>query len=140
MAKRTLPFEFTVPGPPVSPQSRNKARLKTWCASVRSAAQVIWKGRAPLNTPLKMTVTYYHEGDAVRIDIDNMIKPMQDALIGVVYDDDRQITEIAVRKTSIDLAFVVRGYSLRLLRALAKGDEFLHVVIDTATGHEKPLR
>jgi crossover junction endodeoxyribonuclease RusA len=140
MAKRTLPLEFTIPGPPVSHQSRNRARLKAWRASVRSAAEATWKTAAPLNSPLKLTVTYYHEGDAVRIDNDNMLKPIQDALIGLVYDDDRRITDTVVRKTSIDLAFVVRGYSLRLLRALARGDEFLHVVIDTATGHKNPLR
>ena len=44
----------------------------------------------------------YHEGESVRIDNDNMVKPIQDALIGLIYPDDRWITDTIVRKTSID--------------------------------------
>jgi hypothetical protein len=135
-----LPFEFIIHGPPVSHQSRNKNRLKAWRRMVRAAARAIWKTAAPQSTRLKVTVTYYHEGDAVRIDNDNLIKPIQDALIGLVYEDDRLITDTIVRKTSINELFRLRGHSLRLLQALNQGDEFLHVVIDAASGHENPLR
>ena len=135
-----LPFEFTVPGPPVSHQSRNKARLADWRESVRTAAANRWGTREPTSVSLKITVTYYHLGFAVRIDNDNMVKPVQDALIGLVYHDDRFITDTTVRKTSIDGAFHVRGRPMLLLEALSKGDEFLHIVIDNAPAHENPLR
>jgi Holliday junction resolvase RusA-like endonuclease len=133
-----LPLEFTVPGPPVSHQSRNKVRLEAWRSTVRSAAAERWGGQPALDLPLRIVVTYYHEGEAVRIDNDNMVKPIQDALIGLVYADDRQLTDTIVRKTSIDGPFRVRGYSLVLLEALARGDAFLHVVIDHAPSHEQP--
>lgn len=135
-----LPFEFTVPGPPVSHQSNNRAKLAAWHQFVRAAAQARWGAREPAAATLKITVTYYHEGEAVRIDNDNMVKPIQDALIGLVYADDRLITDTAVRKTSIDGLFRVRGLPLLLLEGLARGDPFLHVVIDQAPGHEDPLR
>jgi Holliday junction resolvase RusA-like endonuclease len=135
-----LPFEFTVPGPPVSHQSRNKAKLAAWRQMVRTAASARWGAAAPLGVPLRITVSYYHQGLAVRIDNDNMVKPLQDALIGLVYQDDRLITDTIVRKTSIDGLFRVRGYPLVLLEALSQGDEFLHVVIDEAPHHEHPLR
>ena len=63
-------------------------------------------------------MTYYHEGESVRIDNDNMVKPIQDALIGLVYQDDRWITDTVVRKTSIDGFFQIRGCSLVLLAGL----------------------
>jgi len=85
-------------------------------------------------------VSYYHEGAAVRIDNDNMVKPIQDALIGVIYADDRQISDTFVRKTSIDGLFRVRGYPMILLEAFHKGHEFLHVVIDEAPSHASPAR
>jgi crossover junction endodeoxyribonuclease RusA len=134
-----LPFEFTVPGPPVSHQSRNKAKLEAWRRSVRDAAALRWGTAAALGVRLKISVCYYHEGRAVRIDNDNMVKPIQDALNGLVYQDDRLITDTVVRKTNIDGLFCVRGYSLVLLAALAKGDEFVHIVVAEAPSHETPL-
>lgn len=95
---------------------------------------------APLARPLKITVSYYHERATILIDNDNMLKPIQDALIGLVYQDDRLVTDTIVRKTNIDSPFRVRGYSLLLLEALSKGNEFLHIVIDEAPSHEYPLR
>ncbi len=135
-----LPFEFTVLGPPVSHQSRNKAKLAAWRKMVRTAAQSRWGTAAPLTVGLRISVTYFHEGRAVRIDNDNMVKPIQDALIGLVYNDDRLLTDITVRKTSIDGLFRVRGHSLLLLEGLSKGHEFLHVLIDSAPSHENPLK
>ena len=49
-----------------------------------------------------------------------MVKPIQDALIGLVYEDDRLITDTVVRKTSIDAPIRVRGYPIILLEALRR--------------------
>jgi len=87
-----------------------------------------------------MLVTYYHEGMAVRIDNDNLVKPIQDALIGLIFADDCMLTDTLIRKTSIDGLFRVRRESVVFFEAMAKGDEFLHIVIDEASGHEKPLK
>jgi Holliday junction resolvase RusA-like endonuclease len=135
-----LPFEFTVHGTPMSHQTRNKARLEAWRLAVRKAAAARWGVAVPLTARLKITVCYYHEGLAVRMDNDNLVKPIQDALNGLVYLDDRLITDTIVRKTSIDGPFRVRGYPLILLEGLASGDEFLHIIIDEAPSHIDPLR
>jgi crossover junction endodeoxyribonuclease RusA len=124
----------------VSHQSRNKAKLAAWRQMVRTAASERWGKVAPLSVSLRITISYYHKGLTVRIDNDNMAKPIQDALIGLVYQDDRLITDTIVRKTSIDGAFYVRGYSLLLLEALSIGEEFLHIVIAEAPNHANPLR
>lgn len=133
-------LEFTVPGPPVSHQSRNKAKLNEWRRMVRSSAATAWGSRSLLESNLSLVVTYYHQGGAIRSDIDNMIKPIQDALIGLVYQDDRLITDLQVRKTSIDGFFQIRGCSLVLRAAFFRREEFLHIVIDKAPGHEIPLK
>jgi crossover junction endodeoxyribonuclease RusA len=85
-----LPFEFTVDGPPISHQTRNSARLRAWQRTVRVAAVQRWPaGTAPVIEQLRFIVTYYHDGASVRIDNDNLVKPIQDALNGPVYVDDR---------------------------------------------------
>ncbi len=136
----TLPFEFTIPGPPVSHQSHNKANLRAWRQRVREAAAMRWGDRPPVTAGLRIAVAYYHEGSATRIDEDNMLKPIQDALIGLVYDGDTRITDSAARKTPIDAPISPRRASRVLLEAFAVGDEFLHVIIDRAPSHEVPLR
>jgi crossover junction endodeoxyribonuclease RusA len=133
-------FEFTVPGPPVSHQTHNKIRLKAWREKVRAAAAMAWGIRDPLAMELVIKVAYYHEGESVRIDNDNMVKPIQDALIGLIYPDDRWITDTIVRKTSIDGLFQIRGCPLVLIEAFSRGVEFLHIVVDRAPGHERLLK
>jgi crossover junction endodeoxyribonuclease RusA len=133
-------LEFTVLGPPVSHQSRNKDKLAAWRAKVRAAAAKVWGARSPLGIPLKITVTYYHEGEGVRIDNDNWIKPIQDALNGLIYEDDRLITDTGLRKTSIDGSFRIRHQTLVLLEAFSRGDEFLHILVERAPSHENPIK
>jgi len=42
--------------------------------------------------PVRLTICYYHDRVAIRLDNDNLVKPIQDALNGLVYEDDRLIT------------------------------------------------
>jgi len=89
----------------------------------------------PYQTPLHICATYYHDGAAVRLDLDNTIKPIQDALNGLVYVDDRQITDAKLRKTNLDGKFRMRGMSEVLATAFVTGVEFVHVRIESAPDH-----
>jgi crossover junction endodeoxyribonuclease RusA len=136
-----LPFEFIVEGPPLSQQTRSPARLQAWRAMVRAAARARWlQGQAAVTGSLLLTVVYYHEQSAIRMDNDNLVKPIQDALIGLVYVDDRQITDTRVRKTSIDGVFRVRYMSPVLAEGFVRGVAFLHVRVEEAPNHAELLR
>lgn len=133
-----LPFEFIVEGPPVSHQTRHAARLKAWQHTVRTAASQHWPANTPpVRVQLSFTVTYYHDGVSVRIDNDNLVKPIQDALNGLVYEDDRQITDTYVRKTDLNGSFRVRGMSPVLAEGFCRGNEFLYIRVDVAPAHEE---
>ena len=133
-----LPFEFVVPGIPVSQQARRKERLRAWKTFVRTHAGARWpRHDSPLNVPLKITLVYYY--DSVALDTDNILKPIQDALIGLVYTDDRQVTDISVRSTNISGSFRVRGMSPILAEGFCSKKEFLYVRIDPAPDHEELL-
>lgn len=125
-----LPFEFTLPGPPVSHQTKNRSRLQKWKATVGKAAQATWHYPGPTMDDVSVTITYFYEGESP--DVDNIIKPIQDGIIGIVYGDDDQVVDVKSRKRSINGSYRIRGVSAILLAAFAQGDEFLHIVIDKA--------
>jgi crossover junction endodeoxyribonuclease RusA len=135
-----LPFEFVVDGPPVSQQANDPTRLPPWRAQVRAAAAERWPiADEPIAESIQILVTYFHEGEAIRLDNDNMVKPIQDALAGLIYIDDRQITDTKVRKTSLDGSFRVRGMSPVLAEAFLRNREFLYIRITSPPDHSEFL-
>lgn len=124
-----LPIEFTFEGPPLSLQSKSKARKSAYRTRVGTAAQtVLPAGFTPVTGDLTIVITYYYEGTTP--DIDNIIKPIQDALIGIIYADDNQIADTRSRKKEIDGSYTIRNVSLPILQAFSNGTEFIHVKID----------
>ena len=135
-----LPFEFIVEGPPVSHQTHRTERLRRWQATVRAAASQQWPNHVPpVTVNVRFSVTYFHDGIESRIDNDNMLKPLQDALNGLIYVDDRQITDTQIRKTDINGKFYVRGISPVLADGFCRGNEFLHIYIELAPDHSELL-
>jgi crossover junction endodeoxyribonuclease RusA len=125
-------LEFTVDGPPVSHQTRDKTNLQMWKTAVRNEAARRWGKKAPLSGKLKCTIINFHEGDEPPLDDDNMVKPIRDALNKLVYSDDRQITYSETIQVGIDAPIKIRRGSAVLLAAYNKGDEFVYVRIDDA--------
>lgn len=123
-----LPFEFRIKGPPVSSQTRNRQRLQYWKQQVALAAEAALNRAHPCNCEVRLTITYYYEGASP--DVDNIIKPIQDALIGCVYLDDDQVADTRSRKRSLDGSYKLRGASPTLVLGFADGDDFLHILIE----------
>ena len=132
-----LPFEFTVPGPPLSHQTAHRDRLAQWRETVLGAAMARWPAAdMPIAVPIQITVVYYHNGPTIQLDNDNLLKPIQDAMNGSMYVDDRLITDTHVRKTALDGSFRIRGMSQVLADAFVGGREFIYVRLDPAPDHE----
>ena len=124
-----LPFEFTVDGPPVSQQTKNRSRLQSWEAAVRSRAAARWPAQCPpLTQPLRVVLVYYYEGEP--LDTDNMIKPIWDALKGLVYQDDGQINDAGAHRRSLDGSFQVRHMSPVLAEGFVGGRGFVYVRVE----------
>lgn len=70
--------------------------------------------------------------DYPALDIDNFIKPIQDALIGLAFQDDSQITDAIIRRRHYEGIFDRSGLSSILLQGLDDGGEFVYVHIDDA--------
>jgi len=140
MTQAPFRFEFKVDGPPVSYQVRDRLRLQAWKDVVRAEAMRLWlAGQAPVMHRLQITVVYYHEGDEADIDNDNMLKPIQDALNGVVYSDDRQITDTRIRRTSIEGLYQAKLMPPVVAAGFVKGAAFVYVRVEDAPDHSEIL-
>ncbi|PKA10622.1 hypothetical protein CH372_18445 [Leptospira meyeri] len=126
-----FPFEFIIEGCPVSQQTRNRQRLQAWKTEVGNAARRQLSSNFQITgDEITVTITYYHDGPAP--DVDNIIKPIQDSLIGIIYNDDKQVVETKSRKKSINNSYKIRGASSVLLSGFASGNDFLHIKISHA--------
>ncbi len=130
-----LPFEFVIDGPPVSQQARRRARVHEWRDQVRAVAEEHWpSGELPVAEPVMLTITYFY--DSVSMDVDNIPKPISDALKELAYLDDEQVTDILCRKRNLNRVLRVENTSEILTDGLARGNEFLYVVVEVAPNQE----
>ena len=120
------PFEFFVEGPPLSQQTRNPRRLREWKEYVRAEATKLWPTQAPVEIPLKLTVVYYHERQSVSIDHDNMIKPIQDTLAGLIYRTTAKSLMRKPEKPILTDDFVFGGFRQSMpVLSVAVGSSFI---------------
>jgi crossover junction endodeoxyribonuclease RusA len=77
-----------------------------------------------------LTITYFY--DSLSADVDNIPKPILDALKGLVYLDDGQITDIICRKRSLNIDLRFENPTQVLAEGLNSGNEFLHILIEEA--------
>ncbi len=131
-------FEFIVNGRPVSQQARNRGkgnRLQDWKKTVRQEAEKYWSSEHKTATGLVMLqITYFY--DSVQIDIDNIVKPIQDAIKGLAYVDDNQVSDLVVRKRNLSGNFRIEKMTPTLAEGFARGNEFLHIVVIDAPNQE----
>jgi Holliday junction resolvase RusA-like endonuclease len=126
-------LEFVVPGPPISNQQSNakgKANLLAWRATVSGEAQRGWTTNPILTGHLKATIINFFFGPEPSVDIDNMSKPILDAMQGLVYNDDRQIRQAQITHVEISAAFTIVGVSKIIVNALQAGNQFVYVRVE----------
>ena len=124
-----LPWEFVTLGIPISVQASGTSRAR-WKAEVATAAQIAWGTEQPLDVEVLLQLTYFHEG--APLDVDNMIKPIQDALNGIVYVDDKQVARVVSSRSDLNGSFRVRGLSQALALGFASDGPFVHVKVKPA--------
>ena len=130
-----LKFEFIVDGPPVSQQARRRERVREWKVAVRREAEKYWLSEQKIFTGLVMLqITYFYNN--VAMDVDNIVKPIQDAIIGLAYVDDNQITDVLVRKRYLLSDFKTKGLTSILQEGFARRNEFLYIVVTDAPAQE----
>lgn len=129
-----MPFEFVIDGPPVSQQARNRSRVAEWTRTVQDVAESTWENEPPYSGEVAVTITYLFEGTS--LDIDNVPKPILDALKGVVYSDDSQVSDLMCRKRRLTGDLRIPAPSQLLIETRERLRQFLHVTVNQALTEE----
>ena len=79
-------------------------------------------------------LTYLY--DEAAADLENLAKPVLDALKGLAYLDDGQVTDMVIRKRKLAGIRRVEGSSPVLAAGLDRGRGFLYVVVADAPDQE----
>ena len=129
-----IAFEFVVSGAPVSQQTRRRALLRKWIQTVRRVARRWWGREPPRAGAVAVKVSYFYDGDP--LDVDNIPKPVLDALKGIVYDDDRQVFDLLCRKRQLGEELLIHNPSAAMLDSVRDGQPFLHISVAEAMTRE----
>ena len=101
---------------------------------MRNAAERRWDAKSPFVGEVMVTITYFFSGAS--LDVDNIPKPILDALKGLVFLDDTQVSDLLCRKRDRMEDLRIQNPSLLLLENLHKSSQFLHVNVATALSQE----
>jgi crossover junction endodeoxyribonuclease RusA len=132
-------MEFIVPGAPRSANAGNRSRRR-WREEVSRAAREWSTSADPIGQELSVRIIYFFTGETA-LDVDNMAKPLLDALKGLVFHDDQQVSEILVRKTQLSPGLTLGGASPSLLETVEQmsqqGTGFVYIRIDPGPDHSR---
>ena len=133
-------IEFLIPRRAVSLQTKNRSNLQIWKQFVNTTAQPFWNSGAPISgKDLHLTLVYLCDDDDVPVDTDNIIKPIQDALVGLVYDDDIQVVSVESHRRDYSGTFDITHMPTALLTGLGTNDECVYVRVSDALSLETYL-
>ena len=81
-------------------------------------------------------ITYFYQ--EASLDVDNVPKPILDALKGLVYSDDSEVSDLLCRKRDLNGDPRIQNPSSVLLETLQDSEQqqFLHITVDDALNQE----
>ncbi len=118
-------FEVCVHGQAYSAQSDNRVALNAWKRQVSRAAVAAWGQAEPLVGAVELHIVHY--GESRSGDLDNLNKPIQDAMQGVVFIDDRQVSSVRGSWRDIEGEYRARYIPAALGAAFSDGTPFVHI-------------
>ena len=122
-----------ISGPPLSRQAKRR-NLRNWRQDVQNAARATWpEGDLPFIGDVQITIVNFYSGTSA--DVDNIPKPILDALKELVYIDDEQVTDIICRKRSLQSELRIENPTI--VEALISGNEFLYILAEAAPDQEE---
>jgi hypothetical protein len=93
-------LEFVVEGVPASRQSSARRR-EQWQEAVRRAAREAIREEDKIDGECRGIVVYLYF-ETTLLDVDNIVKPISDALVAIAYGEDSLVSEWIVRKTDLE--------------------------------------
>jgi crossover junction endodeoxyribonuclease RusA len=123
-------FEFLIPRRPVSLQTRHRANLQAWKSYVAGEALKAWNGTLIAAGDLELTLVYLF--DSAPPDTDNIVKPIQDALVGLVFSDDALVSDVGSHRRSLQGTFDLTRLPDLMIAGIAAGQECVYVRVSAS--------
>ncbi len=105
--------------------------------AARASLEPEWQ---TIESEVSVLIIYFYYGQT-SLDVDNIGKSMLDALKGVIFRDDRQVSELILRKTPLEAGMIFSGASSLLLGAVElmaqQPSDFVYVRVDPASDHSR---
>ena len=130
-------LEFMLLRRPISLQSKDATKRQRWKDFVAAEARRAWGNTPAIMSACQLTLVYFCA--ELPADIDNIIKPIQDALVGVVYVDDSYVTDEDSHRRPLAGTFNIARLPPLVLPAFAAAQECVYVRISTAQPIENYL-
>ena len=88
-------YEFLVPGRPVSVHESNRTTYRTFMDRVFAAGAAVWPGYLPFDDsyPARLSIVFLCAAEN-QFDVDNVVKPIMDALKPLYYADDCVVSDV----------------------------------------------
>jgi crossover junction endodeoxyribonuclease RusA len=119
-------FGFLIPRRPLSLQAKRR-NLQIWKGFVRAEAAKLWNSPAIDAGDLQLTLVYLF--DLSPPDTDNIVKPIQDALVGLVFTDDALIADVESHRRWLNATFDLTLLPPLILAGIASGQECVYVQV-----------
>ena len=127
-----FPFEFVVAGTALSMQAKLPTRIEAWKEQIRSAARpLLPEGHWACPEPVQVTI-YCFPDRTMDGDLDNIVKPILDALSRFMYLDDKQVERLLIQKFEPMKAVEFVHPSPTLEKAALFGGPRLYIKINLA--------
>lgn len=121
-------------GTPRSFQARGSKKA-AWQEKVRAAAwTAIGEADRIEQVDVRVVIVYFY-AESCEADIDNIVKPILDAMNGIAFGNDNQVVQVLVRRTPLDgLTLTASEPTLTsaVEQAQAMGQDFIYVHISDA--------
>ncbi|HJS84875.1 MAG TPA: RusA family crossover junction endodeoxyribonuclease [Acetobacteraceae bacterium] len=127
-----FPVEFLIKDTPRSQRS-DSAKKELWKRKVGEIASAHVKTLRELpfldDRPLAATIFYFPAAE-MQGDVDNIVKPILDGMIKVIYPDDRFLERIIVQKFEPGVEVIFRSLTPTLEQALEIDPPVIYIRID----------
>ncbi|EGG4958979.1 RusA family crossover junction endodeoxyribonuclease [Salmonella enterica] len=121
--------EFVMSRMPVSHQCKNKANKKEWMEYVSSEGVTAWNGQEIITDKKLKFLMIYLADFSMPGDINNFVKPVQDALNEKIYSDDVLIKDVSAHMRFLDEPNDPAGLPDILGKAIIDGNPCVYVAI-----------
>jgi crossover junction endodeoxyribonuclease RusA len=122
-----FPVEFITEGTPVSFQAERRESIDQWKSRIVAASRAVLPApHFATQRPIAITLFYFPAAE-MQGDLDNIVKPILDALERHIYIDDRQVQRLLVQKFEPGNVFEFTSPSFLLQEALNRIKPVLYI-------------